>query len=324
MCRQPRARRQSDAWFRSNVYSAAMGPSGAAGCRLTDAEVAVAAARAGAAVVREAYGSAPQQIGGSRLDVTTEADLASQRAVLSMLAAHRADDAREGEETGLSGHAAARRRWLVDPLCGTANFAATTPLMSVNVALTQAGAVIAAASVDPITAEVFWTDGEGAWLRTNGHDSVLTPSASSRLVEINCDGPLSVPFVGGQLLADQGLRTRWAPRVVSTTLAAAWVAAGRRAAYITDGNLEGWVHFSSGIALCRAAGCIVTDLAGGPLHAGRGLIAAPDVSTHEEMVEVVRPHLEAAAQSEDSAAASPRRETPSPMMCARPEARCHP
>jgi hypothetical protein len=173
-----------------------MGPSGAAGCRLTDAEVAVAAARAGAAVVREAYGSAPQQIGGSRLDVTTEADLASERAVLSMLAAHRADDAREGEETGLSGHAAARRRWLVDPLCGTANFAATTPLMSVNVALTQAGAVIAAASVDPITAEVFWTDGEGAWLRTNGHDSVLTPSASSRLVETNCDGPLSVPFVG--------------------------------------------------------------------------------------------------------------------------------
>ena len=279
---------------------------------MTDAEVAVAAAQSGAAVVREAYGSAPQRVGGSGLDVTTEVDLASERAVISVLAAHRPDDAREGEETGLSGHVSARRRWLVDPLCGTANFAATTPLMSVNVALTQAGVVTAAASVDPITAEVFWTDGEGAWLRTGGHDSMLVPSASSRLVEINCDGPLGVPFVGGQLLADEGLRARWAPRVVSTTLAVAWVAAGRRAAYITDGDLEGSVHFSSGIALCRAAGCIATDLAGGPLHAGRGLLAASDVSTHEEIVEVVRPHLEAAAQSAASAAAPPRRETPSP------------
>lgn len=263
---------------------------------LTDAEVAIAAAQAGAAVIRQAYGADHQRVGTSPLDVTPDADLASERAVLSVLAAHRPDDARLGEESGLTGDAAAERRWLVDPLCGTANFAATTPMMSVNVALTDAGEVIAAASVDPMADEVFWTDGLGAWLRTGTHDVPLQPSASTRLVEINCDGPTDVPFVGGQLLADPGLRDRWAPRVVSTTLAVAWVAAGRRAAYVTDGRLEGSVHFTAGIAVCRAAGCVVTNLAGGALHTGRGLIAAADQDTHDEMVRLVRPHLDAVDQ----------------------------
>lgn len=78
------------------------------------------------------------------------------------------------------------------------------------------------------------------------------------------------------------------------------MAAGRRAAYITDGHLAGSVHFTAGIGLCRAAGCVVTDLAGGPLHSGRGLIAAADKATHADMVELIRPHLEAAQNPQES------------------------
>lgn len=58
---------------------------------------------------------------------------------------------------------AAHRRWLVDPLCGTANFAATTPLAGVDVAL----------------------------------------AVDTRLVDVNCDGLRDAPFVGGQLLGDR-------------------------------------------------------------------------------------------------------------------------
>lgn len=45
---------------------------------------------------------------------------------------------------------------------------------------------------------------------------------------------------------------------------------GRRgAAYVTDGeNLSGSVHFAAGIALCRAAGCVVTGVEGAPLDEG--------------------------------------------------------
>jgi fructose-1,6-bisphosphatase/inositol monophosphatase family enzyme len=259
----------------------------------SDGEVAVAAAKAGADVVRRAYGSAAHRSVTPSDEFTTETDLASEAAILAVLEQHRPHDAREGEETGSSGDLTARRRWLVDPLCGTVNFAATTPLLSVNVALVEGAEALAAACADPIADEVFATDGRTAQLITLAGTAPLAPTADSRIVEVNCDGPLDAPFVGAQLLVDAAIRATWALRVVSTTLAVAWVSAGRRAAYVTDGRLLGDVHFTAGIAVCRDAGCIVTDLAGGPLHAGRGLIVAADEATHAELVTAIRPHLEA-------------------------------
>ena len=68
----------------------------------------------------------------------------------------------------------------------------------------------------------------------------------------------------------------------------AWVAAGRRAAYLTDGHLHDSVHFTSGLALCQAAGCIVTNLRGQPVHTGvGGLIAAADEPTHTALLALI-------------------------------------
>lgn len=44
--------------------------------------------------------------------------------------------------------------------------------------------------------------------------------------------------------------------------------------------------------LCRAAGCVVTDLRGGQLEGGRGLIAAANAEAHQRLVALVAPHLE--------------------------------
>jgi fructose-1,6-bisphosphatase/inositol monophosphatase family enzyme len=75
--------------------------------------------------------------------------------------------------------------------------------------------------------------------------------------------------------------------IASTTLALAWVAAGRRAAYVTDGHLLDSVRFAAGIASCRAAGCTVTGIHGQPLHTGAGgLVAAADGQTHAVLVEM--------------------------------------
>ena len=79
--------------------------------------------------------------------------------------------------------------------------------------------------------------------------------------------------------------------MLSTTLALAWVAAGRRAAYVTDGSFVDNVHFAAGIGLGRAAGCVVTDLAGDQLNAGRGLIVAADRDVHERLVGFIAPYL---------------------------------
>lgn len=91
-------------------------------------------------------------------------------------------------------------------------------------------------------------------------DALLMPTPATRLVDVNRDPPFpSAPrFRAVDLLAHPEFVEHFRPRVVSTTLALAWVAAGKRAAYVTDGgDLSRSVHFAAGIALCRAAGCVV-------------------------------------------------------------------
>ena len=82
------------------------------------------------------------------------------------------------EETGQTGTGDNGRTWLVDPLCGTLNFAARTMLVSVNVALHTGSDIVVAASADPFTDEVFWTDGTAAYVRVRGRtsDSSRRPS----------------------------------------------------------------------------------------------------------------------------------------------------
>jgi myo-inositol-1(or 4)-monophosphatase len=258
---------------------------------ITDAEVAIEAARVGAEVVARRFGGDHVRRAKTATDFATETDVNAELAILAVLREHRPDDARTGEELGASGAAHAPRRWLIDPLCGTLNFAATTPLVVVNVALIDHGAVRAAAAADPIAAEVFWTDGTGSFRRRDGEDHRLAPTAASRLIDINCDGPTDRPFVGGQLVADPSLRAAYGPRVISSTLAVAWVAAGRRAAYVSDGHFRDNLHFAAGIALCEAAGCVLSDLAGNPLHADRGLVISADEETHRRVLGLVKPHL---------------------------------
>ncbi|MFH9071061.1 inositol monophosphatase family protein [Streptomyces alboflavus] len=253
-----------------------------------DVEVATAGASAGADVVRTLYGRRLSRIDKGEGDFATAADVQAEQAILDLIRAARPEDAVLGEEGGQHGAADAARRWLVDPLCGTLNYAVGNMLVAVNVALRDGAAAVA----DPFSGEVFCTDGTSAWVRQDGVDTPLAPTPATRLVDVNLDPPFpSAPgFRAVDLLARPDFGGRFRPRVVSTTLALAWVAAGKRAAYVTDGgDLSGSVHFAAGIALCRAAGCVVTGVDGGPVgQGGRGLVAAADAETHGLLMSMIR------------------------------------
>ena len=254
---------------------------------LRDAEVAIKAAEAGAAVVREKFGGALTRYAKSPTDFATEADLEAERAILGIIHTARPDDAVIGEEYGASGQA--DRTWLVDPLCGTLNFAAQNPMFSVNVALRSPSGDVAAVA-QPLTGEIFWTDGTTVFIRHDGVDTAAVPSATSRLVDIDIDGP---PYV--QLLTDQELRAAFTLRVFSTTLALAWVAVGRQAGYLADRSLRDSVHYTAGTILCQAAGATITDFHGKPLHTTPGLVAAATPETHQQLLEFITPHVPASA-----------------------------
>ncbi|MGW5940204.1 inositol monophosphatase family protein [Streptomyces celluloflavus] len=254
-----------------------------------DAAVAIAGAQAGADVVRDMYGRRLSRIEKGAGDFATAADVEAEKAILGVIRAARPDDAVLGEEGGQQGAADAVRQWLVDPLCGTLNYAVGNMLVAVNVALRDGPAAVA----DPFSGEVFFTDGETARVRHDGaDDALLTPTPATRLVDVNLDPPFpgAPGFRAVDLLAHPEFVERFRPRVVSTTLALAWVAAGKRAAYVTDGgDLSRSVHFAAGIALCRAAGCVVTGIDGAPIGAaGRGLVVAADDETHGLLMSMIR------------------------------------
>ena len=225
----------------------------------SDADVAVGAAGAACEVIRRRYGGAVERFGKGDGDFATGVDLAAERAIRGILRKVCPGDAVLGEERGAE-EGDGSRTWLVDPLCGTLNYAARTPLVAVDIALRDRDRVTTAVAADPLSGEVFWTGGGGAFIRRDGRDELLAPEPGDRLVDLNLDLPFpnAVSFRAAGLLSDDVFARRFRPRVVSTTLALAWVAAGRRAAYVTDGHLR---DFTSGIALCQAAGCVVTNLA---------------------------------------------------------------
>lgn len=256
---------------------------------LTDVDVAVRAVEAGAAVVRAKYGTDLVRHAKGPGDFATDADLEAEQAILAVIRTARPGDGFVGEELGATGPTAGRR-WLVDPLCGTLNYAVRTPLVAVNVALRDDYGGLVAAVAAPFAREVFWTDGHRANLRRDGTDEPLTPSGQSRLVDLNLDTPPpnAHQITTVRILGAASFSERFRPRVLSTTLALAWVAAGRRAAYVTEGDLRDSVHFASGIAVCRAAGCVVTGLRGQPLDTGiGGLVAAADQDTHAALISVI-------------------------------------
>ncbi|ADG76514.1 inositol monophosphatase [Cellulomonas flavigena DSM 20109] len=254
---------------------------------ITDAEVALRAAIAGSLVVERAFGRDARRVPKHGDDFATEVDLRAEEAIREVLREHRPGDGVLGEE--LEPHDGdGWRTWLVDPLCGTRNFASMTGPFSVNVALREGEDVRVAALAEPLARRVLWTDGADAYERREGRTVHVRPSAASRIVEVNADG--AADDIGPRLVSDVRVRSWMSPRVSASTLVLGWVAAGQRAAYVSDGDLRHSVHFAAGIALCRAAGCVIGDLSGGDVHTGDGLLIAADHETWRQLSNHVARH----------------------------------
>jgi myo-inositol-1(or 4)-monophosphatase len=261
---------------------------------MNDVDLAIAVASEGAAVVRHRFGTNLQRLDKGQGDFATNADVEAETAMLAFLRRERPGDAILGEETGSTGRGTSSRTWLIDPLCGTLNYAVKMRVAAVNVALKIDREFLAAAVADPFNEEIFWTDRTSAFVRVNGQDTRLLPSGTSKLVDLNFDPPFSnaPAFKAAILASDAEFAASFRPRVVSTTIALTWVASGQRAAYVTDGDLRNSVHFAAGLAICEGAGCIVTDLRGSAWgHGPTGLLAAADSETHTALLRVVKKYL---------------------------------
>jgi myo-inositol-1(or 4)-monophosphatase len=95
--------------------------------------LAARAARAGADAIRAVRRDAVVTVKGPFREVVTDADLASEAAILEVIRAARPGDAVLAEESGESAGTSGVR-WIVDPLDGTVNFIRGLDRFAVSVA----------------------------------------------------------------------------------------------------------------------------------------------------------------------------------------------
>ncbi len=109
----------------------------------------------------------------------TDADLATERAIRTMLAAERPADGILGEEFGSEGDA--RRQWIIDPIDGTAHFLRGVPLWGTMISLAVDGVPRVGAVSMPALGRRWWAaTGTGAWTATDaGPRRIGTSSVAS-------------------------------------------------------------------------------------------------------------------------------------------------
>lgn len=252
-----------------------------------DREVAIAAARAGADVIRRTFGNVvvPEMKGS--VDPVTEVDRAAERAVLGVIESARPEDAILSEEQGGQTEAVGRR-WIVDPLDGTVNFVHGIPQVSVSVGLWDGLTPLAGAVIDVTRGEVFSAaKGEGAHL---GNDPI---QVSSRENLAECVIATGFPYdrdiharaytsVMGQVME----RARDVRRFGSAALDFAWVACGRVEGFWEYG-LYPW-DVAAGLLLVDEAGGRSADLATEPATVSSTdfIIAAPGIA--EQLIDLIR------------------------------------
>ncbi|HET8541701.1 MAG TPA: inositol monophosphatase family protein [Anaeromyxobacter sp.] len=250
-------------------------------------EACAEAARRGGAVLRERWGQVRTIAFKGGIDLVTDADHASEAALLAFLRERFPAAAVLAEESGASGAGASGLRFWVDPLDGTTNYAHGVPHFAVNVAVADDRGLAAGATYDPLRDELFTAGrGEGATLGAER----LAHSARSQL-----EGALLVtgfpydvherPEYPLALFGAFIRKARAVRRFGSAALDLAYVAAGRFDGFWELG-LKPW-DVAPGILIAREAGARVTDMWGGDTALETGDIVACSPWLHRPILDVI-------------------------------------
>ena len=219
-------------------------------------------------------------------NLVTEADHASEKAILSVIQKKFPDHQILAEESGKLVQDSTYK-WIIDPIDGTVNFAQGIPLNCVSIGIEYAGEIILGAVYNPHLNEFFVAEkGKGATLNENPiRVSDKTETIKSCLVTgfpytyINeTNGPIEV----FERFVRKGVSVR---RLGSAAIDLCWVACGRLDGFFEQ-KLEPW-DSAAGYLIVEEAGGKVTDFTGQKYSVYQHKILATNGKIHGEMLEVI-------------------------------------
>jgi myo-inositol-1(or 4)-monophosphatase len=222
-------------------------------------------------------------------DFATEVDLAIEREVVAALVSSTGIDV-HGEEFG-GADINSPLVWVLDPIDGTFNYAAGLPLAAILLGLMRDGEPVAGLTWVPFTGERF-TAVVGGPLRCNGIE--LPPPEPTDLEDsvigvgtFNVDWRGRLPGRYRLAVVEELSRVTSRIRIHGATgIDLAWAAAGNLGGSISFGD-HIWDH-AAGVALVRAAGGVVTDLAGDQWTPQSRSVLAGEPRCHAQILDIVR------------------------------------
>jgi myo-inositol-1(or 4)-monophosphatase len=249
--------------------------------------VAVEAALAGGRVLRSFFEGSFRVSFKGEVDLVTEADLASERQVISILSQRFPDASILAEEAGERPGAGAGRRFIVDPLDGTTNFAHGYPTFAVSIGYEEEGRVVAGCVYDPVREELFTAEkGRGAFLNGRRLHVSRTERLESALLVTGFPYDFKVDLEKSTRLFLRFMaQSRAVRRDGSAALDLCYVAAGRIDGFWEE-KLSPW-DTAAGAFLVEEAGGSVTDFRGSLYHCSQPAVVASNGRLHNEMLSVV-------------------------------------
>jgi len=249
--------------------------------------VAIDAVGRGLSVALSGVGAADVRFKGER-DLVTATDIAVEDAIRDIVAGALAIPV-IGAERGGESPADGSTFWLVDPICGTRNFASGSPLYCVNMALVEDGRVTVAVVGDPTTGEIDVAEQKrGAWGLKDGARRKLTATDQSQTIVIDDGRATGARREHAARFTAEAIRAgRWDLRALGTTLSLPYVATGRIAGYVLFWASA--LHAGAGTLIATEAGATVSDLDGRPWTIeSDSIVAAAGPDLHRDLLGLVR------------------------------------
>ena len=253
-----------------------------------DQQVAVETAKRAGALLGAELGKRRQiAFKGSPTNLVTEMDRRAEALIIEAIQAEFPGDAILSEERGTLGGPSGRR-WIIDPLDGTTNYAHGIPIFCVSIALEVDGQTRLGVVYDPNFDECF-VAGRGRGARRNGERLSVSEAATLNESLVATGLPYNIRETPRNNLAEFGafsLRCQGVRRMGSAVLYFCYVAAGRLDGY-WELRVGPW-DAAAGVLMVEEAGGRVTNLEGGPLNPERPEVVASNGRIHDEMLRVLK------------------------------------
>ncbi len=244
---------------------------------------AIEAARLGGVVLREFFGQKKEIAFKGAIDPVTNADVASERAIVEFISRRFPGHDIVTEETrpDLSGSS---YRWVIDPLDGTVNYAHDHPMVAVSVGVEVDGVVEAGAVYNPIREELF-TASRGGGAVLNGSPIRVSGINDLDRSLLATGFPYDIrenPYNNLEHFCHMAKRAQAVRRDGSAALNLCYTAAGRYDGY-WELVISPW-DIAAGSLIVTEAGGTVTDLSGGTFSINGRQVLATNGFIHEAVI----------------------------------------